>query len=66
MLSSVVWALLFAWLVDRVLGTAGAYWAAVTYRICAVAFLALAFASLRALWMAPDRPFAQLLGPGGV
>ena len=63
MLSSVVWALLFAWLVDRVLGTAGVYWAAVTYRICAIAFLALALASLRALWIARDRPSALHAGP---
>ena len=59
MLSSVVWALVFAWLVDRVVGTAGVYWATVTYRICAIAFLALAFASLRALWISRDRPTAQ-------
>jgi len=59
MLSSVVWAVVFAWLVDRVLGTAGVYWARVTYRICAFAFLALAFASLRELWVSRDRPLAQ-------
>ncbi|HEY7450539.1 MAG TPA: LysE family transporter [Vicinamibacterales bacterium] len=56
MLSSVVWALVFAWLVDRLLGTAGACWARVTYRVCAIAFLALACASLRELWLSHDRP----------
>jgi chemosensory pili system protein ChpE/L-lysine exporter family protein LysE/ArgO len=56
MLSSVVWALAFAWLVDRLLGTAGASWARVTYRVCAIAFLALACASLRELWLSHERP----------
>lgn len=60
MLSSVVWALVFAWLVDRILGTAGVYWATLTYRICAIAFLALAFASLRALWISRDRPIVPV------
>jgi chemosensory pili system protein ChpE/L-lysine exporter family protein LysE/ArgO len=56
MLSSVVWALLFAWLVDRLVGSAGASWARITYRICAIAFLALACASLRELWVSRERP----------
>lgn len=50
MLSSLVWALVFAAIVDRVLGRAGARWAQVTYRMCAVVFLALAMTSLTELW----------------
>jgi chemosensory pili system protein ChpE len=50
MLSSVVWALLFAAIVDRVLGRAGVRWARTTYRLCAIVFLALALASLRELF----------------
>jgi chemosensory pili system protein ChpE/L-lysine exporter family protein LysE/ArgO len=49
MLSSIVWALLFAAIVDRLFGSASARWARVTYRMCAVLFLALALASLREL-----------------
>ncbi len=50
MLSSVVWAFLFAALVDRVLGGAGARYARITYLACAVAFFGLALVSLRDLW----------------
>jgi chemosensory pili system protein ChpE len=60
MLSSIVWAFLFAALVDRVLGGAGVRWARITYRACAVAFLALALSSLRDLWVAfREAPRAQ-------
>jgi chemosensory pili system protein ChpE len=50
MVSSVVWAFLFAALVERVLGGAGARYARITYLACALAFLALALVSLRDLW----------------
>ena len=50
MLSSIVWAFVFAAVVDRVLGSAGVRWARITYCACAIAFLALAVASLRDLW----------------
>lgn len=50
MLSSVVWAFLFAALVDRLLAGVGARYARVTYLACALAFLALALVSLRDLW----------------
>ena len=50
MLASLVWAFLCAAIVDRVLGGASQRWAQITYRACAVAFLALALASLRELW----------------
>ena len=56
MLSSIVWALLFAAIVDRVLGRAGIRWARITYRMCAVVFLALALASLRDLWVSRAGP----------
>jgi chemosensory pili system protein ChpE/L-lysine exporter family protein LysE/ArgO len=46
MLSSLVWALLFAALVDRFLGRVGAGWYRVTHRLCAVLFFALALAAL--------------------
>ena len=50
MLSSVVWAFVFAALVERVLGGAGVRYARITYLACALAFLGLAFVSLRDLW----------------
>ncbi len=54
MLSSVVWALLFAAIVNQVLGRASVYWARITYRMCAIMFLALALASLRELWISRE------------
>ena len=50
MLSSVVWAFVFAALVERVLGGAGVRYARLTYLACAVVFLGLALVSLRDLW----------------
>ena len=47
MLSSIVWSFACAALVDRVFRRAGARWAALTYRACAIAFLLLALSSLR-------------------
>ena len=55
MLSSVVWAIVFAGLVDWALGRAGSRWARVTYRMCAILFLALALTSLRELWTSRER-----------
>lgn len=49
MLSSVVWAFVFAALVERVLGGAGVRYARITYLACALAFLGLALVSLRDL-----------------
>jgi chemosensory pili system protein ChpE/L-lysine exporter family protein LysE/ArgO len=49
MLSSIVWSFLLAAVVDRILGDAGIRWARITYRACAILFLALALASLRDL-----------------
>jgi chemosensory pili system protein ChpE/L-lysine exporter family protein LysE/ArgO len=51
MLSSVVWAFLFAALVERVLGGTGVRYARITYLACALAFLGLALVSLRDLWL---------------
>jgi chemosensory pili system protein ChpE/L-lysine exporter family protein LysE/ArgO len=56
MLSSIVWAFVFAALVDRIFRSAGARWVRVTYRVCAIAFLLLAFSSLRDLWLFEPRP----------
>ena len=50
MLSSVVWAFIFAALVERVLGGTGVRYARITYLACALAFLGLALISLRDLW----------------
>jgi chemosensory pili system protein ChpE/L-lysine exporter family protein LysE/ArgO len=55
MLSSVVWAVVFAALVERVLTRAGDRWARITYRMCALVFFALALASLRELWTSNSR-----------
>jgi chemosensory pili system protein ChpE/L-lysine exporter family protein LysE/ArgO len=51
MTSSILWAFLFAGMVDRILRRAGARWARITYRLCALAFLTLALSSLRDLWI---------------
>jgi chemosensory pili system protein ChpE len=49
--SSVVWAVLFSVLVDRLFRGVGERWARFTYRACAIALLALALAMVRELWM---------------
>ncbi len=49
MMSSTLWAFLVAALVDRVFRRVGARWARLTYRACAIAFLALALSMLREL-----------------
>lgn len=49
MTSSIFWCFFCAAVVDRVFLNVGARWARVTYRACAVAFLALALASVREL-----------------
>jgi chemosensory pili system protein ChpE len=54
MTSSLVWTFLFAVFVDRVFRRVGARWARVTYRACAVAFLALALSMLRELWVSHE------------
>lgn len=51
MTSSFVWAFVFAALVDRVFRHAGLTWARLTYRACAIAFLVLALATVRQLWL---------------
>lgn len=58
MMSSTVWAFVFAALVDRVFRRVGARWARLTYRVCAVAFLALALSMLRELWIS-HRPLIR-------
>jgi len=54
MLSSIVWAFFIAALVDRVFRRTGQQWARVTYRFCAIAFLALALSMLREVWRGGD------------
>ena len=49
MVSSLVWALFCAAVVDRLFRRAGVRWARVTYKLCALAFLALAVGSVRDL-----------------
>lgn len=49
MLSSIVWSFVFAAMVHWLLGNRSAHWARITYRLCAVMFVALALASLRVL-----------------
>jgi chemosensory pili system protein ChpE len=65
MLSSIVWSFLFAALVARVLGGVGLHWSRITHRACAVAFLALALASLRELWISL-RPDASTQAPNAI
>ncbi|MGD1909096.1 MAG: LysE family transporter [Leptolyngbyaceae cyanobacterium] len=50
MVSSVLWSFICAGFVSQTFGKAGARWARLTYRACAVAFLLLALSSLRNLW----------------
>jgi len=59
MVSSVVWSFVCAALVDRVFRRAGVTWARLTYRLCAIAFLALAFSSIRDLWSHAPKPAAS-------
>ena len=56
MLSSTVWAFFFAALVDRVFVQVNQRWARITYRICAIAFLALALSMLRELLVTHQQP----------
>jgi chemosensory pili system protein ChpE/L-lysine exporter family protein LysE/ArgO len=49
MVASLVWSVVCAALVDRLFRGASARWARITYRACAVLFLALALSSLREL-----------------
>lgn len=55
MVSSVVWAFFCAAIVDRLFARAGNQWAKATYRLCAVAFVALALGTLRDL-ITPAEP----------
>lgn len=55
MVSSLLWAFVCAAIVERVFARAGSQWAKVTYRLCAVAFAALALGTLRDL-VAPAEP----------
>lgn len=50
MVASVVWCFVCAAVVDRVFRRLGARWARFTYRLCAVALLALALGTLRELF----------------
>lgn len=50
MVASMLWCFVCAALVDRLFRRAGAQWARFTYRLCAVALLALALGSLRDLF----------------
>ena len=64
MAASVTWAFFCAWAVGALFRRLGHQWARMTYRLCAVAFLALALGSVRELaadWSqaAPPRPAAH-------
>ncbi|MBB6095376.1 chemosensory pili system protein ChpE/L-lysine exporter family protein LysE/ArgO [Povalibacter uvarum] len=61
MASSIVWSFVCAAIVDRLFRKAGARWASITYKVCAVAFVALAAGSVRDLIhhaTKPERPDA--------
>jgi chemosensory pili system protein ChpE/L-lysine exporter family protein LysE/ArgO len=51
MFSSTIWAFFIAALVDRLFRRVGRVWARMTYRACAIAFLVLALAMFRQLWI---------------
>ena len=63
MLASVVWSFICAALVDRLFARAGSGWAKVTYRLCVLAFVALALGTLRDLLNAPE-PLDLTTRPG--
>ena len=65
MTSSVFWCFFCAAMVDRLFGRIGARWARVTYRACAIAFLALAIASVRELGRQELPPVAAPPGVHG-
>jgi chemosensory pili system protein ChpE len=56
MVSSTLWAIVVAALVDRVFRRVGVRWARWTYRACAIAFLMLALSILRQLWVSREQP----------
>jgi chemosensory pili system protein ChpE/L-lysine exporter family protein LysE/ArgO len=56
MTSSVFWCFFCAAMVDRLFGAVGVRWARVTYRACAIAFLALAISSARDLTRMDSSP----------
>jgi len=63
MTSSVLWCFICAALVDRVFRSVGQHWARITYRACAIAFLALALSSLRDLVSGRPDPAAAASPP---
>lgn len=63
MTSSVLWCFICAALVDRVFRSVGQHWARITYRACAIAFLALALSSLRDLAGSRQEPAATATPP---
>lgn len=63
MASSIVWAFFCAAVVDRLFRRTGSKWATITYKLCAVAFLALAAGSVRDLFNHATRP-ADIDPPG--
>jgi len=65
MVSSTLWALVVAALVDRVFRRVGARWARLTYRACAIAFLMLALSILRQLWVSREQSPA-MQAPKGI
>jgi chemosensory pili system protein ChpE len=60
MASSVVWTFFCAALVARLFRRAGVAWVRITYRLCAVAFFALALASVRELLIDYQQSAAKL------
>jgi chemosensory pili system protein ChpE len=54
MAASVAWSFICAALVDRLFARAGNGWAKLTYRLCALAFVALALGTLRDLLSTPE------------
>lgn len=65
MIASIVWAFFCAAMVDRLFARSGAQWAKATYRLCAVAFVALALGTLRDL-IAPAEKAEPVARPAAV
>jgi chemosensory pili system protein ChpE len=63
MAASIVWCFVCAWIVAQIFRRAGQRWTKLTYQLCAVAFFALAVASLRDLWQPSSAAAALPAGP---
>lgn len=65
MMSSVLWAVFCAAIIDRIFKKAGQTWVALTYRLCAVMFMVLAVNTVREL-LSPAGPSERHMSPPAI